>query len=1064
MIRVDEVQDAHVSDDWKSIRYDGLTGEGVVHQVSESVWEEHPDFQDADGHSRVQNASSSGSNHGTSVAGIMAGSGEQSMSVELENSPFYAKIGRWRGMAPEVLLYEGYYIGDQRLVDASNHSMVMDLGNYGQWSAAVDREIRGDSKLAWQWPQIWAAGNQGLYPSNGNDVGYYSMYAPAKNSIAVGSVNVNDGSLSTHVSSLGPTFDGRIKPDVMAPGGKEHFPPAFDFDQDTIEMTIDFIRVYNTRTGSLDQAWEFNQDGDPEGWFQSGVNQLYDVNVAGRTLRLRMGFQPLDMPWGHNDQVDLESDPDHEVVIKYKMSSPSGPITAEGRLQWTWEDQTGTPTTGGGQMQFQSVAGDGWVVESIPVGAWGQTSDKHFGGWKGRIVRMGMVPIYHTWPGIVSPFYDPATDLSAYRSTQGTSEAAPAVTGSVALILQQFRDELGIDVRNNPPLPSTIKALLVQTARDMVHTSSDPRDPDNPDTGAPVLFYKGPDFATGYGLVDIKAAVELVAADSGPGAASRYMHEGDMDALDQDVYEMWLTSADIVGLGGDLKVTLAWDDVAASTTTPETDPKLVNDLDLYLIDPDGATHLPWTLDPLPMATCAGSDPGCGDPDPIDPGDIVPAKRAADHLNNVEMVQVSQPKPGRWQVIVDAHDVPLPTQPYSLVGNQRFQVEIDGEHRIYLPTIRRKSQKRLDYSIQKFAAGTWYTGVDVANMDYDGRPEFLIGNRDTSSLEIWTYNTTMYGIVMIGKISFPAHIHDAKAADFDGDGDMDVVVGLRNRGLYYATNARSTRTLTSWDVREIAGGYSWQVLVQDFDGDGNLDIFDGEDYGPIRTFYGDGEGNFVEGASVEDPETEMRQPLGFNATDLDGDGLLDLVGLDGAYLRAFYNPGDRTSDWDSRGQGAPLGQFPDGAVRPSISPSAADLDGTGVVDQVAVRENRPSGAVEVLVIEGDDFGGVHWWTERVIDTIPGVGWTGHAGVADLDGDGHLDIHVGGVDRFDGLYAYLGDGLGRFTKEWVYLDHGVGGMNSFGAGDLDGDGRMDIVTPRYTSGQAESSGFEVLWGRD
>ena len=34
-----------------------------------------------------------------------------------------------------------------------------------------------------------------------------------------------------------------------------------------------------------------------------------------------------------------------------------------------------------------------------------------------------------------------------------------------------------------------------------------------------------------------------------------------------------------------------------------------------------------------------------------------------------MVQVSQPKPGRWQVVVTAHKVPEPLQTYSLVGNQ-----------------------------------------------------------------------------------------------------------------------------------------------------------------------------------------------------------------------------------------------------------------------------------------------------------------------------------------------------------------------------------------------------------
>ena len=65
----------------------------------------------------------------------------------------------------------------------------------------------------------------------------------------------------------------------------------------------------------------------------------------------------------------------------------------------------------------------------------------------------------------------------------------------------------------------------------------------------------------------------------------------------------------------------------------------------------------------------GAGPGCDDLDPIDSDNIVPAKRAAGHLNNVEMVQVSQPKPGRWQVVVTAHKVPEPLQTYSLGGDQ-----------------------------------------------------------------------------------------------------------------------------------------------------------------------------------------------------------------------------------------------------------------------------------------------------------------------------------------------------------------------------------------------------------
>jgi hypothetical protein len=251
------------------------------------------------------------------------------------------------------------------------------------------------------------------------------------------------------------------------------------------------------------------------------------------------------------------------------------------------------------------------------------------------------------------------------------------------------------------------------------------------------------------------------------------------------------------------------------------------------------------------------------------------------------------------------------------------------------------------------------------------------------------------------------------------------------------------------------------LVEDLDEDGNLDLCDGQDYGPIRTFYGDGEGNFEVGAPVPDLQTEMRQPLGFNITDM---WLVDLIGLDGTHLRAFSNPRDRSSDWSSWRGSEPVGEFPSRAVRPLISPSAGDLDGDIVVDQVAIQENRPNGSIEVVVFRGSHVRLTPSWTRTVIGTIDDVGWAGHAGVADLDGDGHLDVHVGGGERFNGLYVYLGDGRGGFALEIIPLDHGVGGMNSFAVGDLNGDGATDIVTARHSSSQGEHSGFEVLYGQD
>ena len=373
---------------------------------------------------------------------------------------------------------------------------------------------------------------------------------------------------------------------------------------------------------------------------------------------------------------------------------------------------------------------------------------------------------------------------------------------------------------------------------------------------------------------------------------------------------------------------------------------------------------------------------------------------------------------------------------------------------------------LDYTIQQFADGAWYTGIHLADMDDDGQPELLIGNRDTSSVEIWRYDAEQHTLVQIDSIPFPYHVHDIRAADFDSDGDMDIVVGLRFEGVYYATNTGAPGTVGNWSTALLDWNYSWQVLVEDFDGDGNLDIFDCVDYGPIFTFYGDGAGQFTPGVAVEDPATAMRTPLGFNAVDLNGDDLLDLIGIDGSFMRAFLNPGNPNRRWASVGPDTPVGDYPCcevNQIQAGIAPSAADLDGNGTVDQVAVLGTpQYSGPLQVLVFDGSVDGRTLQWTPRVVDTLAAIVWAHHAGTADLNGDGYQDIHLGGLDFFNGLYAYLGDGSGGFTPQFIPLDHGVGGFNSLAVVDLDQNGHADIITNRYTGDHGYQSGFEVLFG--
>jgi len=197
-----------------------------------------------------------------------------------------------------------------------------------------------------------------------------------------------------------------------------------------------------------------------------------------------------------------------------------------------------------------------------------------------------------------------------YGGACGTSLAAPSVSGTMALILEDWRATHGSD-----PRPATIKAILLHTATDL---------------GAP-----GPDYVHGYGLIDGRRSIDLVRADTIDDTVVEYrvMQQGQRD----------LYTVTVAPGASELKLTLVWDDWPADPLAAHA---LVNDLDLVVTGPDGTRHYPWTLDAYLPAE--------------------PAQRVrADHTNNVEQVCVENPAEGTWLVTVWAAGLPQYDQPYSL---------------------------------------------------------------------------------------------------------------------------------------------------------------------------------------------------------------------------------------------------------------------------------------------------------------------------------------------------------------------------------------------------------------
>jgi len=257
-------------------------------------------------------------------------------------------------------------------------------------------------------------------------------------------------------------------------------------------------------------------------------------------------------------------------------------------------------------------------------------------------------------------------DAQGYVFMCGTSMAAPSVTGVLALMVEQFHtSHPGLQ----RPRPATLRALLVQTATDLVHHPGQAGFTDytwnDPDSAQPLIFHAGPDWSSGYGVVNAQEAVAAV--------RGRHFAEGSVSPTNRtDTYTLTVPAG-----REKLQVTLAWDDEVGDPTKAITATQLVNDLDLTLRSPDGVVVRPWVLGLLPRAANVYNASGVdiGTRDPITRAThVLPAYRGIDRRNNLEQVTVTattQITPGNW--IIQVHAFSLPnnkTQDYGIAGDFR----------------------------------------------------------------------------------------------------------------------------------------------------------------------------------------------------------------------------------------------------------------------------------------------------------------------------------------------------------------------------------------------------------
>lgn len=293
------------------------------------------------------------------------------------------------------------------------------------------------------------------------------------------------------------------------------------------------------------------------------------------------------------------------------------------------------------------------------------------------------------------------------------------------------------------------------------------------------------------------------------------------------------------------------------------------------------------------------------------------------------------------------------------------------------------------------------------------------------------------------------------SDFDNDGFADLVVGddranspALGDGRFYTYHGSSTEIETSatqTDAGPVGSRFGSSVAsVGDVNGDGFTDIAVGA--------FGDDDAWWYRGSASgilinNPPRLTPTGATSFGrqvqaAGDLNGDGYADIVvgSNSGAYV--FYGGG---------GMGPPTSGMttvppPSGSTRFGESAGGAgDVDGDGYADLLV--SDPPRDRVYLFLGGPDGVSTIPDQTLMSPVASAAFGNDVHA-AGDVNGDGRGDVIIGGF-MMSSAWVYTGNASGLNAAPAATLTgNGSFGFSVAGAGDMDGDGRTEVVVTNFS----------------